>query len=136
MGEKAEARKVVKEIVTKALSKTTADGKRAVKKADLYRSVCSLNFSERQVGEVFGIHAKTVQASKVDFSTKGKAEWGKGTRVHLPLKNVLHLNAVDLGKFKKAVKTLVGEPAHRPAPAPKTAKAVVETETAPEAVTA
>ena len=87
-----------------------------VRRAEIARALFARNFSEAQVGKAMGVHAKTAAAFKVDFTKKGKSEWGNGKWVHIPVEDakLKRLGGKKvLGKIVELMKEVVGAPSGR-----------------------
>ena len=74
---------------------------RGTKRGEICRVLLHKGFTESEIGSVLGIDAKTVHASKIDFSAAGKAKAEKvGHRIHLDLSKA-RLKEID-GKKQTA----------------------------------
>ena len=79
----------------------TEQVKKGIRKWEIALSLFYVGFSERQVGRVMSIDAKTTHSYKIDF---------KNNKKRREVKNYLLLDAVKKQEFIKHVKVLVGEP--------------------------
>jgi hypothetical protein len=79
------------------------------KSGDICRALLHKGFTESEVGYALGIDAKTVHASKIDFSVAGRAKAEKtGKRVHLDLSksHIVPVNGDGVNKLVQLVKVL------------------------------